>query len=871
MSELGFSSSVALTEKEIALKQALRKAGDTIRQLLQENAALKKKERIAVIGMSCRFPGGANSIHDYWKLLESGKNGISDVPSCRWNKDLFFSRDKQEPGKMYSAMGGFLDTSIDLFDAAFFNISPEEAKGLDPQQRLLLELCWEAIEHAGLIPDDLKSSPTGVFVGISGDDYTRHNRHSGMPERIDAYSLTGTMSGTAAGRVSKTFGFTGPSLALDTACSSSLVALHLAARSLHDLESNLALVGGVNLILDPENHIALSKLNALSPDGACRSFSADANGYVRSEGCGVIILKRESDARRDGDNILAFICGTAVNQDGKTDNFAASNGKAQQAVIRSALNEAGIRPEQLDYIETHGIGTLLEDPIELEAINKVIGDRATRTLHVGSSKSNIGHTESASGLAGLIKIVLSLQHQIIPANLHFKNPNPALDWDNLPMRVVSSHTDWPLKNDIDASRYAGLSAFGFSGTNAHVVVSGNDHPTSQKTQKSLRPMHILVLSAQTEKSLSEMAHRFSQRIKGLSSSELADVCFTSNTSRSVFNYRIAIAGSSSGSMIKKLNALKFDARFSEIQSSNKSWHAGSKSAWLFSGQGSEYAGMGKEIYQSLPTFKQTIDQCAVILDRILPVPLIDILFDQNSNHLKQTQFAHPAIFALEYSLAKMWLSWGIRPDYVAGHDIGEYVAACIAGIFTLEDGLLMLASRAKVLQSPPDHGVLTEFESFLNSIKFSAPTIPFISSFAETNHGSTATQAMYWMQHIGTPHNFNQCIRQLNQLSVRLFLEIGPDQLLINGIERDNELAHDAILFSSLKRDNSPWEIVTNTAAQLYTLGYSVDWTAFDAPYMRRKVDIPTYAFDRRSYWIDSPWQKSNMNESSEQMCSSGI
>lgn len=351
--------------------------------------------------MACRFPAGANSPELYWNLLAQGVDGVTEAPETRWKVSDYLSSDKLEPGKMYTARGGFVDVAVDKFDARFFGISPKEANGLDPQQRLLLEVSWEAIEDAGILPATLKYSRTGVYVGISGDDYARCHRHSGAPQTIDAYSLTGTTPSTSAGRISYTLGLQGPSMALDTACSSSLVALHLATRSLRSGETDMALVGGVNLILSPENHIAFSKLQAISPDGYCRSFDANANGYVRSEGCAMIFLKREADALRDGDKILAVIRGTAINQDGKTNGLAAPNGQAQQAVILEALKDAGVTPAQLDYLEAHGTGTLLGDPIELEAIGQVMRERRDNRLPVGSSKSNIGHMEPVAGLGVL--------------------------------------------------------------------------------------------------------------------------------------------------------------------------------------------------------------------------------------------------------------------------------------------------------------------------------------------------------------------------------------------------------------------------------------------------------------------------------------
>lgn len=559
MSDANAKPTPELTEREAAFRAALEKASLTIRQLLEENASLRAKESIAVIGMSCRFPGGANSPELYWDVLKSGRDAISEVPPSRWISADYWSEDRAAPGRMYCSKAGFLDIPVDAFDASFFGISPKEANALDPQQRLLLELSWEAIEHAGIAPDSLKNSRTAVYVGMSGDDYSRHHRHSGNLESIDAYSLTGSTSSTAAGRISYTLGLHGPCITLDTACSSSLVALHLATRSLRAKESDMALVGGVNLILSPEVHVAFSKLQAISPDGKCRTFDAAANGYVRSEGCAFVLLKREADALRDGDRIFALIKGTATNQDGKTSGLAAPSGRAQQAVIKEALADAGVRHQDIDYVEAHGTGTSLGDPIEVEALAQTVGSNRHQALKVGSAKSNIGHMEPVAGLGGLLKIILSLQHEAIPGNLHFDTPNPHIMWGEPAIEVLTKQTPWPKG---EKPRYAGLSSFGFSGSNAHIVIAEpplaatdlNAQIASQPVGTSSDNPVVLCLSARSETSLRLLAERYIEALQCTPEHTLSDFCLTALTTRARFEHRIAVAGSSAQELIQGLKA-----------------------------------------------------------------------------------------------------------------------------------------------------------------------------------------------------------------------------------------------------------------------------------------------------------------------------
>jgi glutamate-1-semialdehyde-2,1-aminomutase len=593
----------------------------------------------------------------------------------------------------------------------FFKLSPKEVHSLDPQQRLLLEVSWEALENAAIEISTLEESRTGVFVGVSSDDYAQFHRHSGQNERINAYAITGTTASTVAGRLSYFYGLTGPSMAIDTACSSSLVALHLACQSLRLRESNLALVGGVNLMLTPELHICFSKLQALSPDGHCKTFDASANGYARGEGCGLLVLKRLSDALNDDDHILAVVRGSAVNQDGNSSGLTAPNGLAQQQVIREALNNAVLNSADISYIEAHGTGTSLGDPIEIEALGKIFkaSHTAESPLLIGSAKTNIGHTEPVAGLAGLIKIIQSLQHDLIPPHLHFNQPSPYIPWDELPFKVVTKLTTWPHS---DKPRVAGLSAFGFSGTNAHLIIEEAPHTQTQVSELKI-PTHLLTLSAKSKKALADLASRYVDYLSSEETAAIADICYTANVGRTHFENRLAVVGNSTEEIKQKLSDYVTNTSINGIYKTPDIEHTG-KIAFLFTGQGSQYVNMGRQLYETQPTFRKTLEYCNEILRDYLSPPLLEVLYSSpdNQSKLDETAYTQPALFALEYALAELWQSWGIKPSYVMGHSVGEYVAACVAGVFSLEDGLKLIAERARLMQALPREGeMVTVFAS----------------------------------------------------------------------------------------------------------------------------------------------------------------
>ncbi len=547
-------------------------------------------EPIAIVGIGCRFPG-ARDPEAFWQLLHDGVDAITEVPSDRWDINAFYDPDPDAPGKMSTRWGGFLE-GVDQFDPHFFGISPREAGHMDPQQRLLLEVAWEALEDAGQAPHQLAGTQTGVFIGIGGVDYSHLQiRYGDFPFDIEAYAGTGNAHSIAANRLSYLLNLRGPSLPVDTACSSSLVALHLACQSLLRGECTLALVGGVNLILFPAVTIAFSHAHMMAADGRCKTFDARADGYVRSEGCGVVVLKRLSAALRDGDHIYALVPGSAVNQDGRTAGITVPNGLAQQAVMRQALVRAGITADRLSYIETHGTGTALGDPIEVQAIADVIGQATLsgQQCLLGSVKANIGHLETAAGMAGLIKVLLCLKHGEIPAQIHFQNLNPHISLEKTPLVISSKRQPWPAR---EYPRYAGINSFGFGGTNAHIILQ--EAPPSSPVHNDIeRPSHMLTLSAKSFPALKELAHRFEQHLATHSAESLADICFSANAGRSHFAQRLTAIANSAEQLGAQLAAFADRQRRQRLTACSCAKQARSKGSVLVHRAGISISGDGQ--------------------------------------------------------------------------------------------------------------------------------------------------------------------------------------------------------------------------------------------------------------------------------------
>lgn len=686
----------------IDFKSRLSKALVTVKKLRSrlEQIETASHEPIAIVGMGCRLPGSSNDEASFWQMLKNGVDAVTDFPRDRANADRWYDPNPEVPGKAYIMKAGYID-SVDRFDPTLFGISPREAIGMDPQQRLAMEVAWETLENAGLSQESLAGSRTGVYMGASTSDYVRMRQQYGLPEDVDAYNMLGELS-FIAGRISYTFGFHGPAEMIDTACSSSLVATHRAVQGLRRREIDFALTGGVNLILSPFGYVLLSKTSAVSPNGRCATFDAKADGYTRGEGCGMIALERLSDAVANRHNVLALIRGSAINHDGRSSGLTVPNNAAQQAVIRDAVADAQIDPHAIDFIEAHGTGTPLGDPIELRALEAVLGagrDKDAPML-IGSVKTNFGHLEAAAGIAGLLKLVVSLRAKEIPAHLHFKTPNPNVDWNQLHIEVANTHRPWPSRGE----RAGGLSSFGASGTNAHLILSeAPQRPTP--TADIERPQHMLTLTAKTAAALDALAKRFADGVPD--DARIEDVCFSANTGRARLPHRLAVAADSVETLKAQLAKHAAGRPAKSVVRGQVTSRNRSKITFLFTGQGAQTIGMGKDLYDSEPVFRDALDKCAAASD--LPAPLLEVIYPESGESaLDDTGYAQPALFAIEYALCELWRSWGVKPRAVMGHSVGELGAAVAAGVMSVEDGLKLIAARGQLMQALPRGGAMCQ-------------------------------------------------------------------------------------------------------------------------------------------------------------------
>ncbi|GAA1462543.1 acyltransferase domain-containing protein [Nocardiopsis exhalans] len=888
-------------------------------------------EPIAVVGLACRLPG-AEAPQEFWRLLLSGLDSITEVPDDRWGTGGL--PDAQERGSV-PRRGGYLD-SVDGFDAEFFGVSPREAAAMDPQQRLMLELAWETLEDASVLPAALLGSATGVFVGAIGDDYARLQQHGGA-DAITRHTLTGLNKGIIANRVSYVLGLTGPSLTVDTGQSSSLVAVHMACESLRRGESELALAGGVSLNLVPESTVGAARFGALSPDGLCYTFDSRANGYVRGEGGGAVLLKPLSKAAADGDRVYAVIRGSAVNNDGATPGLTVPGVDGQRSVLRAAYANAGIRPREVHYVELHGTGTPVGDPVEAQALGEVLGaDRETgHPILVGSAKTNVGHLEGGAGIVGLVKTVLSLHQQVIPASLNFENPNPNIHLDEWNLRVQTEPSPWP---ESDSGSVAGVSSFGMGGTNCHVVLSGAPEPKrSEESRDSVTGPFVWALSARGESGVRGQAERLASWVRERPDVDLAGVGLSLGTARTAFGRRAAVVGSGREDLLRGLAALAEGAGDAAGVVSGSPVDGGL--ALVFSGQGSQRAGVGRGLYKAFPVFAQAFDRVCAVLDPLVGRSLSELVFAEagtvEAGLLDRTGFTQPALFAFETALFRLLESWGVVPDVVMGHSVGEISAAHVAGVLSLEDACVLVAARAGLMEALPEGGamvavegtevevaevlsgvdgpvgvgavngpnsvvvsgeaalceqvadvfsgrgrrvkglrvshafhsplvepVLAEFARVVEGLEFAPARIPVVSNVSGALSGGEVSSPGYWVRHVREAVRFADGVVAARGVGVGCFVEVGPGTVLsglVQGVLAAEEVEPSVAsvptrcrtaVVPSVRGDDEAVSAVS-VLGRLFTAGVGVDWAAL-YPGAVGVRDLPTYAFQHDSYWLQA-------------------
>ncbi|MEI5102897.1 type I polyketide synthase [Streptomyces sp. PmtG] len=906
-----------------------------LRTLLEERDRLRQEidvlkagrgEPIAVVAMACRYPGGVSTPEDLWEVLRDGRDVIDDFPQDRGWRDVY-DPDPDRVGSSYVRQGGFL-SDVGAFDAGFFGISPREALAIDPQQRLLLETSWEAFERAGIVPADIRGDEVGVFSGVSSTEYGWRFLEGGRSD-LEGHLLYGSSLSVASGRVAYELGLTGPAVSVDTACSSSLVALHLAAQSLRMGECSLALAGGALVLSSPAAFVEFARQGALSPDGRCKAFSDTADGTGWAEGVGVLLLERLSDARRNGHPVLAVVRGSATNQDGASNGLTAPNGRAQEKVIRQALANAGVAPGEVDMVEAHGTGTTLGDPIEAGALLATYGQgRAQdRPLWLGSLKSNMGHAQAAAGVGGIIKTVLAMRHGYLPKTLHVEKPSRHVDWSSGGIELLVEGREWPRG---DGPRRAGVSSFGVSGTNAHVILEeapprepadehGDARVPGPGVAGGLVPWAV---SAKSAAALRGQAGKLRDFLAADPQADVAAIGASLVSSRSRFEHRAVVVGRSRDELLGALAELSTGEESAAVVRGTAGSLGGV--AFVFPGQGSQWVGMGRQLYDAFPVFARSLDACAAALSEWVDWSLLDVVRGvEGAPALDRVDVVQPALFSVMVSMAALWRSWGVEPAAVVGHSQGEIAAAHVCGALSLRDAAKVVALRSKALVDLIGHGgmasvaqsaelvearlaewqgrmsiavvngpssvvvsgepeALDEFvaktkaegaqarridvdyashsphvarvrDQVLDPLSDVRPTtsaLPFYSTLYGEVIDTAELNGEYWYNNLREKVLFETSVRRLAGDGFRVFIEMSPHPVLTVPVQEIVEDVDDAVVLSSSRRDRGEVEALVGSLAQLHVRGGSVDWEALFTT--RRRVDVPTYAFQRQRYWLAS-------------------
>ncbi|MBF6468486.1 SDR family NAD(P)-dependent oxidoreductase [Nocardia beijingensis] len=922
------------------LRRYLKKTAKELYETKQHLRELtdRTREPIAIVGMACRYPGGVRSAEDLWRVAADGVDAVGGYPSDRgWDLERLFDPDPDVPGTVYTREGGFLDSVAD-FDAGFFGISPREAAAMDPQQRLMLEAAWEALEDAGIDPLSLRGSDTGVFAGVAHQNYGPRVGSPDITAETEGHAYLGVSNSVLSGRIAYTLGLEGPAVSIDTACSSSLVALHLACRALRNGDATLALAGGVTVMSDPSLLIAFARQRALSPDGRCRAFAAAADGTGFSEGLGVLVLERLSDARRHGHTVLAIVRGSAINQDGASNGLTAPNGRSQEAVIGQALRDAGLAPADVDVVEAHGTGTMLGDPIEARALIAAYGARETEApLRLGSLKSNIGHTSAAAGVGGVIKMVQAMRHEMLPKTLHIDAPTPHVDWSAGTVRLLRESEPWPTGARV---RRAGVSSFGASGTNAHVVLEeapadpateAKSAPAAPVATNHASPQAIpLLLSAGSGAALREQADRLRRWMTDVPETDPRDVAHSLLTSRARLEWRGAVVGGERDDLLAGLAALA-EGRSAPGVAEGRA--RSGRTAFLFTGQGAQRAGMGRELSAAFPVFAAELDRVCAEFDPLLGRSLKDLMHaeapdgDGAPGPLDRTEYTQPALFAFEVALYRLVESFGVTPDVLLGHSIGELAAAYVAGVWSLPDACALVAARGRLMGGLPAGGamlavavpeeeasaaldgyhgrvsvaavngpssvvlsgdaesvaeierlfgdrgrrtnrlrvshafhsarmdpMLAEFRAVASGVTYRRPTIPVVSNVSGAPAGDELTDPEYWVRQVRAAVRFAPGVRTLAASGVVRFLEVGPDAVLAamtrECLTEQPDIEARCTVVAAARRGANEAGQLTAFLAAAHVAGVEVDWRPLFADRSPRRVPLPTYAFQRRRYWL---------------------